>query len=200
MTVREIVAQAAGTGLAPLLKDRGFGKKGLAFRRRLAETEQVVALELSRGNTSSTGSFYVNVGVSFDALAALGGTTSGSVVIAGKPWHFARRLEELSEGAPPSWTLDAATDPVALGARLASALEPALALLDATDSPWALLCRVPLDRGFERVLRARLRYTAGEFSLALEDLEGVASEFQDRGLSVAALIRQTGLEKLNCLL
>ena len=77
MTVREVLAEALAAGVTGLAKAHDFRKKGLLFRRKHGETSQVLQFQLSGGNSADKGAFYVNVGISFDAVTALGGSTMG---------------------------------------------------------------------------------------------------------------------------
>jgi len=198
MTVREVLTEALAVAVTGLAKAHGFRKKALTFRRTHGQTTQVFNFQLSHGNTAEEGAFYVNVGISFDAVTALGEDSTGQMVIAGEAMQFATRLEKLTPKAPRSWTVTARTDAHVLGTQLGSALAPVLARLDAVDSPASMLREFALDRGTERVLRAQLLYTAGDFSAALAELKLVAAEFADRrGMSVGELIKRHGLKELS---
>ena len=197
MTVREVISEAVAVSVKGLAKDRGFKKKGFAFRRTHGQTSQVIDLQLSRGNSSTEGSFYVNVGLTFDAVTALGGSTTGESVIAGETVHFSARLEDLVPSAPDSWKVTARTDAQAMGERLGAALAPVFERLEAIDSPLAMLREFPLDDGAERILRARLEYVTGDFPAALAELKLAAAYFADRrGMSVETLIERYELKKL----
>lgn len=50
-----------------------------------------------------------------------------------------------------------------------------------------------LKRGFEKVLRAQLKWTSGDRKGAKQDLALVAREFSARGLTVEDLAEQAGL-------
>ncbi len=197
MTVRETLTEAVAASVAGLAKARGFKKKALTFRRKHGQTEQVINFQLSHGNTAEEGSFYVNVGISFDAVTTLGGATAGQVVIAGDAVHFAARLEELVPGTPEEWPVTARTDARALGARLGAALAPVMERLEAIESPASMLREFALDQGSERILRATLEYVGGNFDAALAELKRVAAEFADRqGMSVETLVKRLCLKEL----
>lgn len=197
MTVRETLSTALAVAVTGQAKAHGFRKKAFAFRRTHGQTTQAIHFQLSGGNTSREGAFYVNVGISFDAVTALGGSTTGQLVIAGEPMQFAAQLDELSPGAPAVWEITEQTDPRELGARLGEVLAPVLEKLDSIDSPAAMLGQFPLDQGAQRVLRAQFHYVAGDFGAALAELRQVAAEFADRrGMSVGDLIARHGLKEL----
>lgn len=197
MTVRDVVSEAVAVSVAGLARSRGFRKKGLTFRRTHGQTAQVIQFQLSTGNTADDGSFYVNIGISFDAVTALGGSSTGEVVIAGEAVHFAARLEELAPGTPDSWAVTKDTDAHSLGERLGAAIAPVIDRLEAIDSPASMLREFALDQGAERILRAELEYVSGNFKAALAELRLVAAEFADRrGMSVESLIERHHLHEL----
>lgn len=197
MTVRDILSEAIAVSVAGLAKARGFRKKGLTFRRKHGQTTQVINFQLSRGNSADEGDFYVNIGISFDAVTALSGSTTGELVIAGETVHFGARLRELSPGTPAEWAITQQTDAHALGERLGAALAPVIDRLEAVESPASMLREFPLDEGARRILRATLEYVGGDFNAALADLKRVAAEFADRqGMSVEHLIERHRLHEL----
>jgi hypothetical protein len=197
MTVRDILSKAVAVRVAGLAKARGFRKKGLTFHRTHGQTTQVIHFQLSRGNTADEGVFYVNVGISFDAVAALGGTTTGQVVIAGEALHFGARLEDLAPGAPEEWAVTMQTDAHALGEQLGAALASVIDQLEAVESPASMLRTFALDDGAQRILRATLEYVTGNYDAALAELRRVAAQFADRqGMSVERLIEVNRLQEL----
>jgi hypothetical protein len=197
MMVRETLSAALAVAVAGLAKAHGFRKKALAFRRAHGQTTQAISFQLSGGNTSQEGAFYVNIGISFDAVTALGGSTTGQLKIAGEAMQFAAQLDDLVPGAPAVWEITEQTDPQDLGAQLGRVLAPVLERLDSIDSPASMLRQFPLDEGAQRVLRAQFHYVAGDFDAALAELRQVAAEFADRrGMSVEDLITRHGLKEL----
>jgi hypothetical protein len=191
MKAKDIVAQVVKTGIVPLLKERGFRKKGLTFHRSRGDTEQLINIQLSHGNFASEGRFYVNVGLNVLALRSLGGDGQGNVVIGGQTIDLGLRLENLISSAPAWWEVDSTTDPSALGQELRRAIELLLQILDRIDSGPALVRELRLDHGFHKVLRARIRYVEGDVAGAERDLALVAAEFADRkGISVHKLAQQ----------
>ncbi|MCY1081556.1 DUF4304 domain-containing protein [Archangium lansingense] len=187
--------------VAGLARSRGFRKKGLTFRRKHGQTPQVINFQLSRGNTAAEGDFYVNIGISFDAVTALGGSTTGLLMIAGEAVHFGVRLEELAPGAPAQWDVTQQTDAQALGERLGATLAPVIDRLEPIESPASMLREFSLDEGTQRILRAELEYVGGNFNAALAELKLVAAEFADRrGMSVESLIERYCLHELKPLL
>ncbi|WP_375767703.1 DUF4304 domain-containing protein [Archangium gephyra] len=200
MTVRDMLSEALSVAVAGLAKARGFRKKGFTFRRQHGQTTQVINFQLSHGNSRDEGDFYVNIGLSFDAVTALGGTSSGEVVIAGEAVHYGVRLEELAPETPDEWAVTPQTDAHSLGAQLGAALAPVIDRLEKVESPASMLREFPLDDGFRRVLRAKLEYVDGHFDAALADLRLVAAEFADRqGMSVENLIERHRLPALRSL-
>ncbi|MFY0571049.1 DUF4304 domain-containing protein [Archangium lansingense] len=201
MTVRELISEAVSVAVAGLAKSRGFRKKGLTFRRKHGQTTQVINFQLSRGNTAAEGDFYVNIGISFDAVTTLGGDTTGLLMIAGEAVHFGARLEELAPETPAQWEVTQQTDARALGEQLGATLAPVIDRLEAIESPACMLREFSLDEGTQRILRAELEYVGGNFNAALAELKLVAAEFADRqGMSIESLIERHRLHELKPLL
>ncbi len=201
MTVRAKVSGAINASLSELGRAHGFKKKGAVFHRRLGGTTQLIAFQFSKANLGDEGGFFVNIGLVFDALNAVGGTTTGRALVGGEVVHWGRRPGDLLPNAPSYWDVHVTTDPEQLGASLRAALEPIVAMLDRLDGPAALLEAFSLDRGFEKVLRAELRYVLGRHAEALADLRAVAAEFSNRrGVSVERLIEAHRLDDLILLL
>jgi hypothetical protein len=194
MKAKYIVAQVVKTGIAPLLKDQGFAKKGPTFCRLRGDTEQVINIQLSHGNLGSEGRFYVNVGFNVLALRALGGDGYGNSVIDGQTVDLGLRLENVISNAPQWWQVDSATDPDTLGQALRRAIGSLLQVLERIDSGAALIRELGLDNGIHKVLRARIQYMEGDIVGAEQDLALVAAEFADRqGMSVISLAQRHGL-------
>jgi Domain of unknown function (DUF4304) len=185
MSARAAVSGLVTATLAPSLKAAGFRKQALTFERRRGDVTQIVNVQVSHGGRS----FYVNVGLIVDAVTALGGDTTGSLVLGAHVVHLGRRLHQLVPGLPESW----AADDAAAGDAIARALATVVATLDGIDGALALLAAFPLDAGFEKVLRAQLKWTLGDRGGARADLEAVARELADRGFTVAALAKQAGI-------
>lgn len=196
MTASEDLKALVGEVMKPLAKASGFKKQGLNWRRRRGATTQVVNVQLSPGRVASEALCYLNVGVALDALHELDGEP---VAESPKEYecHFNGRLESLFPDLPADWRLGATTDRSALGVGLRDALTRVVGFLDAVDGPAALLRRVPLDEGAERLLRARLHYVLGDLPAALTDLRLGVAFFADRGMTVEqqiARLKLAGLE------
>jgi hypothetical protein len=195
MTVREIVSSAIGFELKALAKARGFKKSALKFARDHGATFQVFELQLSHGNSSTSGAFYVNVGISFAAVTALKGETTGQLMIGGQSVHFGARLEKIVAVAPASWEVTVHTEPEELGRNLVVRLRPMLEMFDRVDSPETMLEEPALER--DLILRAQLRLITGDAKGALSDVKQVADALADRpGITVEWLLRQHGLKQL----
>lgn len=184
MTARPAVSALVTASLAPLLKAAGFRKQALLFERRRGDILQVVNAQVSHGGAA----FYINVGLISDAVAALKARSSLSMI--GKhAVHYGKRLEQLVPELPASWSPD---DPTA-GTRIAAALARVVTLFDPIDSASTMLEALDLSRGFDKTLRAQLRWITGDRAGARADLEAVAAEFADRDLSVDQLALAAGL-------
>lgn len=177
--------------IAPLMKPAGFRKRGLVFERQRGAVTQLVAVQLSHGGD---GTFYVNLGLLFDAVTALGADDTGSVVIGGQAVHLSARLDALAtKRLPQSWNVSEA----AAATQVADALTGVISILDSiVNAPTALAeLERALARGFHKVLRAQLKYTTGDKKGAGADLAAVAEEFSDRqGCSVDELAKRAGLK------
>ena len=191
---RALLTTAVAAGLTPLLKGRGFRKERFIWQRRLGETTQLIEIQLSRAFRTD-GVFFVNVGVTVDALRALGVDRTGQVVVGGEAVDFGTRLTTLAPTAPSAVAVDA--DANQLGEELHVALTPVLETLDRVDGPDGLLREFTHDRGFQKIVRAQLRYVTGDRAGALEDLRAVATQFADRrGCTLPELLERSGLGAL----
>jgi hypothetical protein len=177
------------TSVAPLLKEHRFRKQRLTFHRRRGDVTQVVNVQISHGGRR----FYVNVGIMCDAISALGASTTGNLVIGPYSTHHAWRLDDLASGLPPSWCDDDET----AGIQIRSGLVTALAKLDRLDSAAAMLAELDLSEGFNKVLRAQLKWIAGDRAGSRADLEAVAREYDRQGCSVVELARRAGIKQRN---
>ena len=180
--MQELIAK-----VTPLLRTAGFQGRSRTFERRRGQVTQLVSFQSSHGGDL----FYVNVGLVFDAVSALGGDTTGSVRIGSHVVHFSARLHELVAGLPDRWNvLDARAQD-----QLRAGCEAVIAILDRVEGPDGMLATVSLDKGFQKVLRAQLKWTTSDRSGARADLEAVAREFSDRrGCSVGELAKNAGLQ------
>ncbi len=67
--LKEVVARV----ITPTLKASGFGKTALNFHHRHGERVQVVNVQVSHGSTTMEKTFYINIGITFDAIGRLTG-------------------------------------------------------------------------------------------------------------------------------
>ena len=173
--------------IKPLLVGAGFRKRARTFERRRGDVTQLVNVQRSHGGNS----FYVNVGLVFDAITGLRTNDTGLLVLGKDIVHFGARLHELVTGLPDRW-IDGDAD---AHEQVRNALEVIVAKLDRIDGAVAMLNEFPLDAGFQKVLRAQLKWISGDRSGARADLETVASEFSDRrGCDVAELATRVGIQ------
>ncbi|MBL8924425.1 MAG: DUF4304 domain-containing protein [Myxococcaceae bacterium] len=185
MAVRQPLITLVTAGIAPGLKARGFRKKALTFSRRVGKTRQLITFEGSRG----AGDFYVNVGLVFDEVEALGADDVGNLIIGGQTVHLGGGLEEFVRGLPARHVPGPAS-----GAALWRGLERLLDEWDAVVDARSALRTLDLGDGFTRVLRAQLKWVSGDRPGAKKDLAHVAREFSDRqGTSVAELAERAGI-------
>ena len=99
--------------VVPHLKPLGFAKSGTSFYRRNGCVVQVVDFQASRGSTSQSRNFYINVGLAFDAIC-----NRLELAILEKPKEyecqsrgFCSRLEQLDRQAPDCWILTSGAGP-----------------------------------------------------------------------------------------
>lgn len=186
MSVRAVVSKLVTASISSPLREAGFRKDALTFERRRGEVTQLVNVQVSHGG----GTFYVNVGLISDAIEALGGNKTGSLVIGKHTVNYGARLESLVPGLPDEW------DPARpeTSEKLRAAILAILPKLDAIDGPRALLAELDLEAGFGKVLRAQLRWITDDRTGARADLEAVAREFSDRrGCTVDQLAARAGI-------
>src|SRR5689334_15399023 len=67
----ELLTIVLKDGVTPPLKRAGFRKVGNNYFRRHGQTTQVVNLQVSHGSSWSEKTFYINVGIAFDAMCEL---------------------------------------------------------------------------------------------------------------------------------
>ena len=106
------------------LKPHGYGKDRHTFVRRVGSYAERFNFQGSGWSSADEKRFYVNVGIAFpeypDDLASSGYFTGN---------HWACRIDDLVEGAPKHWDVNAATGLQALSAELAATIERASASL-----------------------------------------------------------------------
>ncbi|MBS9767544.1 MAG: DUF4304 domain-containing protein [Flavobacteriaceae bacterium] len=66
--IKEKFKEIIKTGIHPFLKEYGFKKKGNHFTKKLEETQQVVTLQLSHGNSDDHLRFYFRCGILINGL------------------------------------------------------------------------------------------------------------------------------------
>lgn len=67
--IAKTIAAVVDRGLSPLLKQRGFRKRGAHYYRSEGDSIQVVTVQSSQWNQSDAGKFRLNFGVHFPAVA-----------------------------------------------------------------------------------------------------------------------------------
>lgn len=97
------------------------------FTRRRGTVAHYFNVQLSQWNSGTSGHFYLNAGVMFDALCALRGKEPPEVPKY-DDCQFMARLEAIEPSLPQVHTVDEDTDLEALAAWLADAVERAYAL------------------------------------------------------------------------
>jgi hypothetical protein len=193
---RELIGDAIGRAVAPLLKGAGFRKAGLRFHRVAGEVVQVIEFQLSQANFADTGRFYVNIGIGIDELWELEGRPRPARPKA-QECQVCKRLEEVAPEAPAHWDVSASSDLDGLARRLSASISSLLADLDGITSIEGLLGKGWLEVGADLITRSRLHYVSGDHEAALADLREASGCFSDRrGMSLVELIRRSGMTEL----
>jgi hypothetical protein len=196
LRARELIGDAIGRAVAPLLKGAGFRKAGLRFHRVAGQAVLVIEFQLSQANFADTGRFYVNIGIGIDALWELEGRPRPARPKA-HDCQVCKRMEEVAPGAPSRWDVSASTDLDALAGRLSASISSLLAELEGITSIEALLDKGWLEIGADLITRSRLHYVSGNHEAALADLREAAGFFADRrGMSLGELIRRNRMTEL----
>lgn len=176
--LNEVVARA----FVPPLKAAGFRKTGLNFHRRRGETVQVVNVQVSHGSTAMAKTFYVNVGIAFDAICRLAGHP-----VLERPKEYEctirgmrDRLEELVPGLPPEWKVGAGDDIEAIAGPVRAAIDRLVAELDRIDGLAAYRAHPWFDRPTATEENIQVLYLLGDLDGAWREIEATAAAFADR--------------------
>ncbi|MHC5537140.1 DUF4304 domain-containing protein [Singulisphaera rosea] len=193
---KDIIVDAIGRAVVPLLKDAGFRKTGLRFQRAMGGIVQVIDFQLSQSNFADTGRFYVNVALGFDLLWGL---EAKPRPVRPKPHEcqVSKRMEELVAGTPDRWDVSASTEIDKLAERLSVSISTLLIDLNGITSIGSLLGKGWQEIGADLITRSRLHYVTGDYEAALADLRRASEFFSDRrGMSLRELIRRNGMSEL----
>lgn len=176
--LKEIVAQA----ISPPLKVAGFRKTGMNYHRRRGETVQVVNVQVSHGSTSSEKSFYVNVGLAFDAICRL-----MELPILEKPKEYEcddrgtrDRLETFVADCPARWIVTAGEDVSEMTGSLLTSIERLSAELDRIDGIAAYRRHAWFDRFRPMLSNAQVLYLLGDADGAWREILDLVNLFSDR--------------------
>jgi len=190
-TITAIVQQ----GLVAELKRSGFRKQRLSFARRRGQASHLIEVQRSSWNQGADGSFYVNVGVMFDAMQQHLGRPVPEWPMR-DDCGFMVRMEILVADAQAQWTVDAQTDVAAVATRLARCVMQGVVvpLDEVTDLQTfeALQWQDAVPWGFP----AYSAYLLGDFDRAQALVQAQAEAFHDRGVTYDTLIRDYRFTKL----
>ncbi len=176
--LKEVVARA----ITPTLKASGFRKTALNFHRRHGETAQVVNVQVSHGSTAMEKTFYINVGIAFDAIGRLTGFPVPDRL---KEYECDRlgtrgRLDKLVSGQPNWWTVRVGDDLSAIVDPIQAAIARLSAELDRIDG----IATFRAHRWFKRVgsheVEAQVRYLLGDLEGAWRQIEALARVYSNR--------------------
>jgi hypothetical protein len=190
------ITEAVKKSVTPAMNAAGFCKYGMQYHRRVKTVAQVVAIQISQGNSSNVRRLFLNIGIGFDKLWSL-----DRQPLPERPkeyeLHFRRRAEEIIPSLPHYFEASSITDADVLAARLAVASNKLLAELNDLDSAGALLQKDWLGKGADRILKARMHYVRGEFEQAIADLQNAATFFSDRqSMELKQLIQDHNMPQL----
>ena len=174
----DLIARA----VTPPLKAAGFRKDGMNYRRRRGETVQVVNLQVSHGSTAAGKTFYINVGIAFDAICRL----AGSPVLE-RPKEYEcddrgtrDRLEALLPGLPDSWRIGVGEDGGETAEALRVAIDRLAAELERIDGVDAYRRHPWFDRFRPAKVNAQVFYLLGDLDGAWREVEDLATLHSDR--------------------
>lgn len=179
-TARESIHEVVKTGLAPMLKRRGFKKDALSFGRRRGAVAHYFNVQLSQWNRGPEGQFYLNAGVMFDDICLLEGKRAPSLPKY-DDCHFMVRLERLDPSLPSFFNVDEKTDLKTLAQQVCEVVERTfVAPLEGVSSVQAFETTGWVDLipwGFPAVFR----YVTGNLAQARRLVQLEADTFADRG-------------------
>jgi hypothetical protein len=197
MTNQDAWAQVVKETVVPILKAAGFAKKANTFTRRRGSATQIVEIKASRGNGPSERTYYIEVGFDLDETRALRADTTGNVVVGGQAVAFPYETSRLDPPLRREWRVDAGFDRQAISTEIDRGLRALVAALDPLEGPRHVLERLDLERGFDKIARAQLRYVLGDRAGARRDVEAVCAEFADRqGMRLEQVLKRAGLRDL----
>jgi hypothetical protein len=178
----DLLNDAIRQAVTPLLKAAKFRKTGMNYHRRHGQTIQVVNIQVSHGSTDREKSFYVNVGVAFDAICDLVG-----LPILERPKEYEcdsrgtrDRLGVLVQEPTGEWAVRVGQATDNLIERLKRCFEELLTELDQLDSPAAYRSHRWFERFRPKAENAQISYVLGDLDGALAEVNALAKFFADR--------------------
>ncbi|WP_145052724.1 DUF4304 domain-containing protein [Lignipirellula cremea] len=158
-----------------------FTKSGTNFYRRNGSVVQVINFQASRGSTSQSRDFYINVGLAFDAICNRLG-----LPILEKPKEcecqsrgFRSRLERLDRQAPECWVLGSDVGPdfddqlSAVTERLANAIASIDSVSAFREHKWFKLRPI-------QEFHLQIHYECGELDTTFQKLQKLCERFKGR--------------------
>ena len=174
----EVVKRA----VTSILKPSGFKKTGTSYHRRNGSVVQVVNLQSSQGSSSTQKMFYVNIGLSFDALCEL------KNIEVKEKLHYHEcdsrgvnyRLDKIISTAPNRWTLSVENETGTVERDLKNAMELLVSELDTIDSTASFHQHSWFDLYRPSPVSAKIFYVEGHLNEAWQEVIGITSKFSDR--------------------
>lgn len=177
-----LLADVLAQAVTPPLKAAGYRKSGTNYHRRHGETVQVVNVQVSHGSSGSEKEFFVNAGISFDAICALAG-----VPVLDRPKEYEcddrgtrDRLGALIPAAPESWTLRVGEDASSVVTALRGCVRQLVAELDEIDGLAAYRAHRWFNRFRPAQANAQVLYLLGDRAGAWREVQDLAALFADR--------------------
>lgn len=163
--------QLLSGSVKPLLKLKGFSKKGLSFYRRLADLIFIINFQNSQGNTSAQTKFYVNCGIYSMRIDEVIGKAPCREP---KEYecHFRKRISALVNAAEDVYLVDAHTDLQVMGSGLLADLERVVGVFDDIHSTADLVELMIEENGLNNYLELF------EFLLLTGNLNGLRLHVQ----------------------
>lgn len=106
----------------PLLKERGFRRRGRTWNRRFDELVQIVNVQASARNFGNFGRFFINIGISVPGLPHLGPHRDGDQFISERFCQLRLRIGQLMPTPVHAWHFYTSDNPDEVGCAVADAL------------------------------------------------------------------------------
>lgn len=127
--MKEKLNQIISEVIKPVLKQHGFGKKGMNFYKRIGDLIFLVNIQKSHGNTADQTKFYINCGIhSTDMDRVIG----RSVLVEPKEYecYYKDRISSIVHAVNDGYLISSDTDLQALNLTISTDLTAVISLFD----------------------------------------------------------------------